>query len=224
MKNATRDRILNRLYKAQRSTRPFIESERPPTPAEQMADEQLLADRFKTLIEAQGGCLERASGNDEVLKVLADIFNRKGISRAMASTDRVISPLDLPGWAKETGFSITTQKNYEDRTAFKRAVFTEVDAGITGAAFGFAESGTICLMASENMSRLTSLAPIIHIAVLPSKQLIPAYEQMAEAVFGETPPSQLILITGPSMTGDIQATPFKGMHGPRELVVILRDD
>ena len=224
MSNPTRDRILRRLYKAQSSAPPFNEPERPPLPAEQMAGGQLLVDRFKTLIEAQGGCFERASGNDGVLKVLADVFNRKGISRAMASTDSVISELDLPKWAKQKGFTITTQKNYEDRSAFKRAVFTEVDAGITGAAFGFAESGTLCLTASGDMPRLTSLAPIIHIAVLPSNRLISSYEQMAETVFGETPPSQLILITGPSMTGDIQATPFKGMHGPKELIVILRDD
>jgi len=223
MSNPTRDRILSRLYKAQSSAPPFNEPERPPLPAEQMAGE-FLVDSFKALIEAQGGCFERASGNDGVLKVLADVFNRKGISRAMASTDRVISELDLPKWAKQKGFTITTQKNYEDRSAFKRAVFTEVDAGITGAAFGFAESGTLCLTASGDMPRLTSLAPIIHIAVLPSNRLISSYERMAETVFGETPPSQLILITGPSMTGDIQATPFKGMHGPKELIVILRDD
>ena len=223
MNDSTRDQILSRLYKAQSTARQSIQPERPLLPADHM-DGELLVDRFKALLEAQGGCFERASGNDGVLEVLADVFNRKKISRAMATTDQVISPLDLPRWAKQTGFAITTQRNYEDRAAFKRDLFTEVDAGITGAAFGFAESGTLCLIANGDMPRLTSLAPIIHIAVLPSNQLIRSYEQMAEAVFGETPPSQLILITGPSMTGDIQATPFKGMHGPRELIVILRDD
>jgi L-lactate dehydrogenase complex protein LldG len=142
----------------------------------------------------------------------------------MAAMDNVIQPLDLPGWAKQKGLTITTQRDCEDRLAFKNAVFTEVDAGITGAVYGFAESGTLCLTAGRDMPRLTSLAPIVHIAVLPVGRLVPSYEHMADDLFGQAPPSQVIMITGPSMTGDIQAIPFKGMHGPRRLIVILRDD
>lgn len=224
MNDQTRNQILSRLYKGQGpSAQAPSHPERPPLPAAPMAD-ALLVDKFKACIEAQGSSFERAADDDGVLAVLADVFQREGISRAMASTDRIVAPLDLPGWANQAGFTINTQNDYEDRIAFKRAVFTEVDAGITGADFGFAESGTLCLMAGRGMPRLTSLAPIIHIAVLPASRLVPAYEQMAETVFPKKPPSQVILITGPSMTGDIQSTPFKGMHGPKKLIVILKDD
>ena len=37
----------------------------------------------------------------------------------------------------------------------------------------------------------------------------------------EQVPSHCTFITGPSMTADIQGVPFKGMHGPKQLEVIL---
>jgi L-lactate dehydrogenase complex protein LldG len=46
---------------------------------------------------------------------------------------------------------------------------------------------------------------------------------VSDAVFGseEKFPSHLSFTTGPSMTGDIQGTLFKGMHGPRRVIVIM---
>jgi L-lactate dehydrogenase complex protein LldG len=54
-------------------------------------------------------------------------------------------------------------------------------------------------------------------------RIVPVYEKVIEKVFarkGEYP-SQFVFITGPSMTGDIQGVLFKGMHGPRKVIVIL---
>jgi L-lactate dehydrogenase complex protein LldG len=51
----------------------------------------------------------------------------------------------------------------------------------------------------------------------------PIYERVVDQVFGNLKPlpSQFLFITGPSMTGDIQGVLFKGMHGPRKVIVIL---
>jgi L-lactate dehydrogenase complex protein LldG len=48
-------------------------------------------------------------------------------------------------------------------------------------------------------------------------------EEVTGKVFeaGGRPPGQLTFITGPSMTADIQATLFTGMHGPKTLTVLL---
>ncbi len=188
-----------------------------------MTGEQLVA-KFKELLEAQTGVLKRASGKKGVLDALAQVFAEEKITRAIASSEEVIAALDLPGWGAANGFIITSHRDYIDRAAFKNGIFTEVEAGITGVDLAFAESGTLCLKAQPDRPRLVSLAPIIHIAVLPRQRLVPTYEHMLTHVFAEQPPSQLIMITGPSMTADIQATPFKGMHGPRRLIVILKED
>ena len=76
---------------------------------------------------------------------------------------------------------------------------------------------------SARQPRLVSLAPILHIALVPVERMVAVYEQAVEKIYGGGGgiPSQVAFITGPSMTADIQGRPFKGMHGPRRLVVIL---
>jgi len=78
---------------------------------------------------------------------------------------------------------------------------------------------------SRDQARLVSLAPILHIAIVPVDRIYPVYEEVVEKIFGNDVgaplPSQFVFITGPSMTGDIQGQLFKGMHGPRKIIVIL---
>jgi L-lactate dehydrogenase complex protein LldG len=159
----------------------------------------------------------------EALAKLAEIVEAEQIKKVMATTDDVISLLDLPSWGKENDVDILHPTDFEDRDSFKRAVFEEVQAGITGADYAIAESGTLVLAHDAKQSRLVSLAPITHIAVVPVERLRPVYEHATDEIFGEREnvPSQVSFITGPSMTGDIQGVPFKGMHGPKKLFVIL---
>jgi L-lactate dehydrogenase complex protein LldG len=113
-------------------------------------------------------------------------------------------------------------KDFKGRDDFKDAVFDSVEAGITGVDFAVAESGTLGLIHDEDQARLISLSPILHIAIVPVERIFPVYESVVERVFKkEKFPSQFIFITGPSMTGDIQGHLFKGMHGPRRVIVIL---
>jgi L-lactate utilization protein LutC len=55
------------------------------------------------------------------------------------------------------------------------------------------------------------------------ERIVAVYEQAVQKVFvkKEKLPSQFCFITGPSMTADIRGIPFKGMHGPRKVIVIL---
>lgn len=223
MTEQTRTFVFSRLKSSPVDTRYASRPNLPPMHEASMSPEQLV-EKFRERLEAQTGVFKRASGNKGVLDAMSEIFEQEAISRASASTDPVIAELDLATWAGEKGYIVHTQKEFQDRQGFKKMVFTEVDAGITGVDYGFAESGTLCLLANHDMPRLSSLAPLVHIAVLPVKRLVATYEEMVEKVFNGDLPSQVIMITGPSMTADIQATPFKGMHGPKRLIVILKDD
>ena len=156
------------------------------------------------------------------LDTLASILREEGIQYAMISTDTVITSMDLGGWAKDRGLTIKTRHDFQDREAFKDAIFTQADAGITGAEYGIAESGTLVLFHDHDQPRLISLAPVIHIAIIPVERIVPVLESVIEGTKKKRHiPSQISFITGPSMTSDIQGRSFKGMHGPKKLMVIL---
>lgn len=182
-----------------------------------------MIDDFIKEMTDQTGEVVQAKNNDEAAKILVNIAKEKQIGKIIASTDRVIRRMDLEGIAAESGIEIRTAVDFTDRSAFKAYAFKHADAGLTGVDYGVAESGTLCLVHDENQPRLISLAPLYHIALLPVKHLVSMYEQAVEQIFSTSGPipSQVSFITGPSMTADIQASSFRGMHGPKHLIVIL---
>jgi L-lactate utilization protein LutC len=100
--------------------------------------------------------------------------------------------------------------------------YYELDLGITGADAGLAESGSFVLSHGDGRPRMASLAPRVHVAILDIKlmhrTLAHWVEQHPEAV-GQT--ANLVIITGPSRTGDIELQLNLGVHGPRNVHVVL---
>ncbi len=211
-----RDKIFDALKSAPREAA----APRPETPPlnEMSLDRQALIERFSAELASQAGIMNRASNIPDVRRILSEISTAEGIKSVILSNDEIAGMLGLQEWGKSAGIEIFSSENLRERTALKDKAFS-VDAGITGAAFAVAESGTIGIAAGPDMPRLVSIAPPVHIAVVPLNRLYPTYETAIGSI--ETMPSELILITGPSSTADIQATPFKGMHGPGRLFVIL---
>jgi L-lactate dehydrogenase complex protein LldG len=78
-------------------------------------------------------------------------------------------------------------------------------------------------MPNSDEPRLMSLVPPIHIALLDTAKL---YSTFAEAIQAQGwvqhgMPTNALLISGPSKSADIEQTLAYGVHGPKELVVIL---
>jgi len=108
---------------------------------------------------------------------------------------------------------------------WKGELFDAVDAGITSTEAGIADTGTLVLCPGAREPRTLSLVPPVHVAVLMASSL---YASLPAALRALTPeadmPTNLLLISGPSKTADIQQTLAYGAHGPKELVIVLVDD
>jgi L-lactate dehydrogenase complex protein LldG len=182
-----------------------------------------LIDKLVETLTLVGCAVHRVRDSQEALDKLTEIAAAEGLTKVLISDDDVVVPLDLPGWGKKSNIEVIAPKDCQGREGFKRVAFEEVQAGITGVDFAVAESGTLCLVHDDNQPRLVSLAPITHIAIVPIDRIRPVYEDVTDKVFGKggNIPSHISFISGPSMTGDIQATLFRGMHGPKTVTVIL---
>lgn len=200
--------IINQLKSAPKGKsvpRPFM----PPLQEIALNREQMIK-RFTDELAAQTGVVYRASSKKDVQKFITEISLAEGLKRTISFTGDLISGLDLG------------QQVFSNRDALREAAFG-ADVGITYADFAVAESGTVGIIFNEKQPRLASIAPPVHIALVPVDRLYPVYENVIEKVFfskADTP-SQFCFISGPSATADIQATPFKGMHGPKKIFVIF---
>ncbi|MEP1215862.1 MAG: lactate utilization protein [Marinobacter sp.] len=102
------------------------------------------------------------------------------------------------------------------------SLFSEVDAGITSTRGGIAETGSLILWPTVDEPRLMSLVPPIHIAVLKASELYTTFHQaMQSQNWAAGMPTNALLISGPSKTADIEQTLAYGVHGPKELIVLV---
>jgi len=108
--------------------------------------------------------------------------------------------------------------------AWKGILFSSVDAGFTVARSGIAASGTLVLAPDAGTPRTVSLVPPLHVALVYASTL---HADLHAAVHAENwgggMPTNLVLVSGPSKTSDIQQTLAYGAHGPAALWVVIVD-
>ena len=105
---------------------------------------------------------------------------------------------------------------------WKQSLFQEIDAAVTGAVGAIAGTGSLVLWPSPEEPRLMSLVPPLHIVVLNADQLYDSFDEIIRIQnWTDGMPTNALLISGPSKSADIEQVLAYGVHGPKELVVLL---
>jgi L-lactate utilization protein LutC len=166
--------------------------------------------------EAVAGICRTAAAKT-VLRSAEDIFDRVPVDAALAAAGVQVSVIARP----QQG---TADALHPARSRLRSAAFT-ADAGITGGDFAIAETGTLVVHPRRGLSRLISLAPPRHIAIIERGAVLPTLDELfvleREAFLRGTLRSSMNLISGPSRTGDIEGKIITGIHGPLEAYLVL---
>ena len=78
-----------------------------------------------------------------------------------------------------------------------------------------AETGTIVLKDGDTVNRLAAVAPWLHIAVVNDADI---HRTVRDAILSFDDDPNIVWVTGPSKTGDIEGILIEGVHGPGEQV------
>lgn len=104
---------------------------------------------------------------------------------------------------------------------WKDEFFADIQAGFTEVRCGIAHTGTLMLFPTPEEPRTQSLVPPVHICLFDTTQM---YDTFYAAMIGEkmadNMPTNVVLVSGPSKTADIQLTLAFGAHGPKDMVVL----
>ena len=168
-----------------------------------------LVGRFTERLERVKGVVHRATAND-----VADVVRKilEGVAaRRVAWTD---APDVQPARGALAAEFIAVDVG--DRDAL-----LEADAGVTSAQWAVAETGSLILDASAERHRLASLLPGIHVAIVPVSRMLATMGEALAKAHAAGPSPCMTIVTGPSRTADIELTLVVGVHGPRELHVVL---
>ena len=112
-----------------------------------------------------------------------------------------------------------------------RQEFIDADMGITGANVAIAETGSLMIISNEGNGRLVSTLPAIHVAILGIEKIVPGLDDaiavlrlLSKSATGQPLTTYISFITGPSRTADIELSLTIGVHGPKEVHIILLDN
>ncbi len=136
-----------------------------------------------------------------------------------ASAAAFVVPEGVPAaWLAELPAEI---KLAADEPPLSAAELDQMTGVVTGCAVAIAETGTIILDHGPGQGRRAlTLVPDFHLVVVRADQVA---ADLADAFARLDPARPHTLISGPSATSDIELIRVEGVHGPRNLHVLLSE-
>lgn len=206
-----RTRILGRLQKEKRPTRlPGRWESQPSFPD--------LAAQFETALTAVNGEVLWGGDWPQALNHLMQVIQEIGAKRVVANLEEPLDQIETASAFPGVIWQVPGIESADWRTACATA-----DLGVTGADLALAETGSVVVSTGPGKSRLVSLLPPVHVVVVPKSRLVADLFAWNRPNINEFP-SQIVWISGPSKTADIEQTLVVGVHGPKRLIVILYED
>ncbi len=176
-----------------------------------------LAERFTASLTAVRGEVRRAENLEAALVEVGTILEEVSAKTVVANNESPLSDVALAERWPECAWHIVGQSSGDLREFCAGA-----DVGLSGVEAALAETGSLVVHSGVGKSRLATLLPPVHIALVPVSCLAPDIFTWTASRNQEAPmPSNLNLISGPSKSADIEFTLTLGVHGPKRLVAVL---
>lgn len=187
-----------------------------------------LVNHFEATARLRNWNVFRSANFEEAVGHIADLAVRLGVSQAARSKQAVFADLAIDTALQNAGVELfIAAQGVPDDRSLVRSEIIESGLGITGADYAVAETGSVVVLPRKGMSRLVSLVPPVHLAIVRAKDVVESlddvflFQRQDYLQNGGDMGSYLNFITGPSRTADIEMKLVIGVHGPREVHLVL---
>lgn len=187
-----------------------------------------LINRFEATARVRNWNVFRTNNVEEAAGYIADLAGRLGVAKAARADQPVFDELEIGAALQNAGVElfVAAQTELTGRPRV-RAEIIESGLGITGADYAVAETGSVVVLPRKGLSRLVSLVPPVHLAVVRAQDVVESlddvflFRRREYLQNGGDMGSYLNFITGPSRTADIEMKLVVGVHGPKEVHLVL---
>ncbi|MBI5166310.1 MAG: lactate utilization protein [candidate division NC10 bacterium] len=177
---------------------------------------------FREEAQRVGAVVQEAGNWEDAFRYIIELAKARGVSLVAISQSSLPHYQELVQRLAQEGIQAVLPG--EAPAQGLRRALTEAGMGISGADLGIAESGTLVLVRGDGRDRLVTALPPLHVALFSAHQLV---HTLADAMvilkgWGDGyPPAHISLITGPSRTADIETALVIGVHGPKEVHILI---
>ena len=159
-----------------------------------------------------------ARNDEDVRSFLSNLIEEKGAKLFSIWDTDYFKGIGLKKLLRDNGLKTVTAKS-KNRIA-------KADIGITGADYIIADTGTLVLLTDAKKPRSFSLLPPVHLAIVNKNNFVFDINVLFAILKHRLDtdleiPSCMTFITGPSRTADIELNLTLGVHGPKELYVLI---
>ncbi len=206
-----REAFLDRVRAATEQARvPAFEA---PAPSPIRLEGDLLA-RWEEAATAIGVGVHHAATANDTRELVRSIAEDAGIAAFCAWDDEHLPVHGIGAYLATAGLTEHVVG------ADSHAALDSVGLGVTGGEALLAETGSVVVTTGPGRPRLASLVGDLHVAVVPADRVLPSLRAWLDDTVGDGT-ANTVVITGPSRTGDIEGILVQGVHGPREIHVVL---
>ena len=224
-----KERFLARVREALGPVKDRPSSSSPVPPMADNGSETSPAQAVDLLVStatARGWNVHRSANPDDAVSYVTQLALSIDANLVLRSDEEVFSSLNLDTQLGEAGImtGLATRHNELDEESLRRAL-SQADMCITGSDYAIAETGSVVAQPRTGLSRLVSLTPQVHVALVSPADVVPDLDSFFRIQKdlhqqGRWPP-YTNLITGPSRTADIEQTLVIGVHGPKEVHMVI---
>ncbi len=166
---------------------------------------------FASELNANGGTFVYCASEQELIQNLIALSNERKWNSFFTKDLQVQNLLKK--------HNLSTTHNNQD--------LLQTENGITQCEALIARLGSVLISSGQSSGRKPNFFPNTHIVIADLSQIVATIKDGLELVHSKYQgrfPSMTTVITGPSRTADIEKTLVMGMHGPRELIVLLLNE
>jgi L-lactate dehydrogenase complex protein LldG len=174
--------------------------------------------RFLEELEAVGGHGRRVKNLEEAREYVLSLVREQDAKLLVRWDVEELERLGVDGPLEEAGVEVALWRDLEDF----REVAGKADIGLSTAEWAIAETGSLVVSGGVGRGRTVTLLPPVHVAIISVERVLSTVPEAIEkyAELGEVP-ANVCFHTGPSRSGDIEMSLAIGVHGPRDVHVVL---